>query len=135
MDKYLILLSRALVAAIFLFSGFGKIIGFQAMVAMAGSAGLPLPTVAIGIAIAIEIAGGLAILLGWQVRWASVALFLFLIPATLVFHAARMQTIEVLKNLAIMGGLLRFYIDASGEAARKDVSSGPDVRAGWKKIA
>jgi hypothetical protein len=67
--------------------------------------------------------------------WASLALFLFLIPTTLVFHAARMQTIEVLKNLAIMGGLLRFYLDASGEAARKDVSSGPDGRAGWKKIA
>ena len=135
MNKYLILLSRALVAAIFLFSGFGKIANFQAMVAMAGSAGLPLPTVAIGIAIAIEMAGGLAILLGWQVRWASLALFLFLIPTTLVFHAAKMQTVEVLKNLAIMGGLLRFYVDASGEAARKDVSRSPDERTGWKKIA
>ena len=135
MNKYLILLSRALVAAIFLFSGFGKIMGFQAMAGMAGSAGLPLPTVAIGIAIAIEIAGGLAILLGWQVRWASLALFLFLIPTTLVFHAAKMQTVEVLKNLAIMGGLLQFYINASSEAARKDASSAPDIRAGWKKTA
>jgi len=134
MNTYLILLSRALVAAIFLCSGFGKIIGFQAMVAMARSAGLPLPAVAIGIASAIEIAGGLAILLGWQVRWASLVLFLFLIPTTLVFHVAKMQTVEVLKNLAIMGGLLRFYIDASGDAARKDVASAPDVRAGWKKI-
>jgi putative oxidoreductase len=134
MYKYLNLLSRALVAAIFLFSGFGKITGFQAMVAIAGSAGLPLPTFAIGIAIAIEIAGGLAILLGWQVRWASLVLFLFLIPTTLVFHAAKMQTVEVLKNLAIMGGLLRFYVDAAGEAVRKDASP-PDVRAGWKKTA
>jgi hypothetical protein len=40
-----------------------------------------------------------------------------------------------LKNLAIMGGLLRFYVDASGEAARKDVSRSPDERTGWKKIA
>src|SRR5216684_8554952 len=131
MNKYLNPLSRALLAAIFVVSGFGKIAGFHETVAMAGAAGLPLPAFSIAIAALIEIAGGLALLAGWRVRWASLALIVFLIPATLLFHAAhmgdpvqgRMQTIEVLKNLAILGGLLRFYVDSSGGA----VAARPEV--------
>jgi len=133
MNKYLNSLSRVLIAVIFVVSGFGKVTGFHEMVAMAGAAGLPLPTIAIAIAALIEIAGGFALLAGWQVRWASLALFAFLIPATLLFHAAhlgdpvqgRMQMIEVLKNLAIMGGLLKFYVDSSGESA--SVVARPEV--------
>ena len=132
MNKYLNPLSRALVAAIFLVSGLGKIAGFHDTVAMAGSAGLPLPAFSIGIAALVEIAGGLALLAGWQVRWASLALIAFLIPATLVFHAAhlgdpvqsRMQMVEVMKNLAILGGLLRFYADASSEAPEMAAQAG-----------
>jgi putative oxidoreductase len=124
MNKYLNPVSRALLAAIFVVSGFGKIAGFHEMVAMAGSAGLPLPAFSIAIAALVEIAGGLALLAGWQVRWASLALIVFLIPATLVFHAAhlgdpaqsRMQMVEVMKNLAILGGLLKFHADASSDA-------------------
>jgi putative oxidoreductase len=124
MTRYLNPLSRALVAIIFIVSGVGKVFGFNEMVTVASSAGLPLPAVSIAIAALIEIAGGLALLAGWQVRWASLALVIFLIPTTLLFHAAhlgdpgqgRTQMVEVLKNLAIMGGLLKFYVDASGKA-------------------
>src|SRR5439155_11823135 len=90
MNKYLNPLSRALVAAIFLVSGYGKMAGFHQMVTMAGAAGLPLPTISIALAALIEIAGGLALLAGWQVRWTSLALALFLIPVTLVFHASHL---------------------------------------------
>ena len=121
MNKYLNPLSRALVAAIFLASGYGKIADFHQMVTMAGAAGLPLPTISIALAALLEIAGGLALLAGWQVRWTSLALALFLIPTTLLFHAAhlgdpgqgQMQMVQVLKNLAIIGGLLQFYVAAS----------------------
>src|SRR5438105_4122644 len=123
MNKYLNLLSRFLIAAIFVVSGCGKVANFQGMVAMAGSAGLPLPAFAIAVAALVEIIAGLALLAGWQVRWASLALIVFLIPTTLVFHAshlgdagqANLQMIEVLKNLAILGGLLKFYADAPVE--------------------
>jgi putative oxidoreductase len=127
-NKYLNPLSRALIAVIFLVSGVGKVLSFQQMVRAASSAGLPLPSIAIAIAALIEIIAGLALLAGWQVRWTSLTLFVYLIPTTLIFHAAklsdpaqaRMQMVEVLKNLAIMGGLLKFYVDASGGAARDE---------------
>ena len=121
MNKSLNFLSRALIAVIFVLSGFMKLANFQGMAGMAASTGLPLPSISIALAAFIEIAAGLALVAGWQVRWASLALFLYLIPATLIFHAAKlsdpaqaqMQMVEVLKNLAIMGGLLKFYVDAS----------------------
>lgn len=115
------LLSRALIAAIFLYSGFLKIVAFGPTVSYAASAGLPAPAAGIAAAIAIELGAGLAFLLGWRIRWTSLALFLYMIPTTLIFHAAhlgdaaqfRAQIVEVMKNLAIMGGLLKFYVDAS----------------------
>jgi putative oxidoreductase len=146
MSRYLNPLSRALVAAIFLVSGFGKLANFQQMAAIGASAGLPVPSVSIALAAVVELAGGLALLLGWQVRWASLALLLFLIPTTLLFHAAnlgnpaqaQMQMVEVLKNLAIMGGLLNFYADASSSASKKiEQSRGQlaDSRGRWGNVA
>jgi putative oxidoreductase len=136
MNKYLNPLSRALLAAIFIASGFGKVAAFQQTVAMAGAAGLPMPTISIAAGALIEIVGGLALLAGWQLRWASLALLVFMIPTTLVFHAAhigdpvqgRMQMVEVLKNLAIMGGLLKFYVDATGGVATAAIHPGVDTQ-------
>src|SRR5215210_5919727 len=107
MNKSLNFLSRALIAAIFLISGIMKVVNFQAMAGMGAAAGLPLPSISIALAAFVEIAGGLALIAGWQVHWASLALFLFLIPTTLIFHASKlgdpaqvqMQMVEVLKNL------------------------------------
>jgi len=145
-NKYLNPLSRALLAAVFLVSGFGKLAGFHQMTAMGASAGLPFPSVSIALAAVVELAGGLALLIGWQVRWASLALFLFLIPTTLLFHAAnlgnpaqaQMQMVEVLKNLAIMGGLLKFYADASSSISKKVEQSSDqiaDSRHRWDNVA
>ena len=122
---YLNVLARLLVSLIFLVSGFMKFMNYQGMVQVGAGAGLPAPAISIALAGVIEVVGGLALLIGWKVHWASLALFLYLIPATLIFHAAhlrdagqgQMQMVEVLKNLAIMGGLLKFYIDAASEAA------------------
>jgi len=63
----------------------------------------------------VELIGGLALVFGVFPRLAALALFAFLIPATLVGHAFWLakdasvfagQLINFLKNLAIMGGLL-----------------------------
>jgi putative oxidoreductase len=115
--RYLDVVSRILLATIFLVSGFSKVVDFQAISAMSAGAGLPAAQAAIAIAAAIEIVGGLALAIGWQTRWASLVLFLFLIPTTLMFHVLPMadpaqrqaQMVQVLKNLAIMGGLLQVY--------------------------
>jgi len=111
---------RVLLALIFVISGFGKITGFEGTVGYIASKGMPLPQLAAVGAIAVELIGGILLIVGWQTRWAATAIFLFLIPTTLIFHpfwavtggAARMETIQFMKNLCIMGGML--YVMAFG---------------------
>ncbi len=62
-------------------------------------------------AIAVELLGELSILLvlGIKLRWGAIALALFLIPATFIFHtdfSDPIQQIMFFKNLAMLGGLL-----------------------------
>jgi len=108
------LLGRILVSVVFIMGGVGKIAGFSAEQGMVAAKHLPLPAVALGIALVIELVGGLAILLGLFTRFTSWILFLYLIPTTFLFHNFWAQTgmdaldaqIHFEKNLAIMGGLL-----------------------------
>jgi putative oxidoreductase len=116
------LVGRALLALIFIVSGFGKITGFAATAGYMASKGLPMTQVLLVGAILTELGGGLLILLGWKARWAALAIFLFLIPTTLIFHAfwglsaadAQGQMIHFMKNLAIMGGMLLIFAHGPG---------------------
>jgi putative oxidoreductase len=116
------LLARILLAIIFIKSGFGKIGGFENVVAAIGGKGIPLPQVAAAITIAIELLGGLLLLVGWKARWAALLIFLWLIPTTLLFHnfwavppeQYMNQQNHFLKNVAIMGGLLMVWAFGPG---------------------
>lgn len=130
MNRNLLRLSRALVALIFILSGIGKVANFEATKAFMAGAGFPLPALFLVSAIALEMGGGAALLFGIKTRWAAIALIVFLIPATLIFHAAHLgdpqqgqqQMIQVLKNLAIIGALLAFAVEGGAFAvARKEM--------------
>lgn len=107
MDSFLNLAARILMSQIFIVSGIGKITGYagtQAYMAKAGVPGALLPLV-----ILTELGGGLALLFGFQARWAALALAGFSLLAALLFHlhpGDQMQMINFMKNLAIAGGLL-----------------------------
>ena len=113
---------RIFLALIFVVSGVGKITGYAGTAAYMASKGLPLVEILLPLAIAVELGGGLLLALGWKARWAAVALFLFLIPTTLIFHQfwgidpklAQMQKIHFLKNVAIMGGMLMVLAIGAG---------------------
>ncbi|MFN7086339.1 MAG: DoxX family protein [Burkholderiales bacterium] len=108
------LAGRILLSFIFLQSGYDKMFNFSKTAAYMAAKGLPLAEVLLVPTIVILLAGGLTILFGWYVRWGALALFLFLIPATLVFHpywtfpeAQQLnQFHHFVKNLALMGALL-----------------------------
>jgi putative oxidoreductase len=111
---YLVSAGRVLLSLIFILSGVSKIMEWSGTSEFMASEGLPLVPLLLGAATAIEIAGGLSVLLGWKARWGAWLLFLYLIPTTLIFHdfwaftgaEQQMQLINFLKNLSIMGGLL-----------------------------
>ncbi|MES1150662.1 MAG: DoxX family protein [Dongia sp.] len=115
--RFLPLLGRILIASLFVPAGFGKLTGFKGAVDYAASAGMPVPSLAIAAAIAIELGCGLLLLIGWKTRWAAAAMALFSVVAALVFHnnfADQNMQIHFFKNLAIAGGLLNFVYFGAG---------------------
>ena len=116
------LVGRLLISQIFLFSGVTKIAMYSHIVGFAAAKGIPMPGIAIALAAATEILGGLAILVGFQTRAAAWLLFLYLIPATLIFHnfwalsgaEHQEQFMNFIKNLTIMGGLLILAASGAG---------------------
>jgi putative oxidoreductase len=108
------LVGRVLLAVLFIISGYGKIGGFDGTVQALAGKGMPLPTVAAAIALAIEFLGGLMLAVGWKARWVAVVIVLFTIAASFLFHdfwnladaARRTNQVMFMKNIAIIGGLL-----------------------------
>jgi putative oxidoreductase len=108
------LIGRIALAAIFVLSGLQKLIDFTGTASMIASAGVPLPTVAAAVAVVIELGGGLAIFAGWMTRVAALAIVVFLIIVSPIFHnfwtmegeARMMNQIMFLKNVSMLGGFL-----------------------------
>ncbi len=115
------LVGRALLAAIFIYAGIGKIGGYEGTAGYMQSFGIPgalLPAV-----IALELGGGLLLLAGAFSRFAALALAIFTIAAGVIFHgntADQMQWLLLTKNVAIAGGLLMVFAHGPGRYAVND---------------
>jgi putative oxidoreductase len=116
------LVGRILLAAIFVISGFGKIGGFEGTAGYIASKGLPMPQVLAALTIALELGGGILLIIGFKARWVALLFFLWLIPTTFIFHKfwgidaaqAQAQMINFLKNVSIMGGMLLLFAFGPG---------------------
>jgi putative oxidoreductase len=110
----LVLVGRVLLSLIFVLSGFSKITGWTETGAYMAAKGMPFVPFFLVIAIILELGGGLAVALGVRARWGALALMVFVIPTTLIFHnfwtlagpERQLQMIMFLKNLSMLGGLL-----------------------------
>ena len=111
------LLGRFLITFLFFRSALGKITDFSGVAGGMTAKGMPYAEVLLVGTIAFEIVGSLCVLLGWNARWGALALLIFVIPATLIFHnywaidpaqvrELTNQTNHFFKNLTIMGALV-----------------------------
>jgi putative oxidoreductase len=67
--------------------------------------------------IALEVLGGLAIIVGWQTRWVSLALAGFSILSAIIFHnnfSDQNEMANFMKNIAISGGFLFLFANGAG---------------------
>jgi uncharacterized membrane protein YphA (DoxX/SURF4 family) len=119
-DDILALVGRLFLAIIFLASAFGKITNFDGTVQYMDVHGMPATTFFCVIAIAIEAFGSVSLVLGYKTRWGAGALAVFLVAATWVFHTAPDQRIQLLKNLAILGGLFNVMAFGPGPISLED---------------
>ena len=116
LSRYGILFARVMVSMVFLLNALGVIdqtIPAREMVERGAPSALVPVMMLVGRSV--ELVAGLALILGIFPRLAALALFAFLVPATLVSHSFWLsagtpafmgQLINFSKNLAILGGLL-----------------------------
>ena len=106
---------RVFLATIFFMSGLSKISGYagtQGYMEAMGVPGMLLPLV-----IALEVLGGLAIILGWKTKLVALALAGFSLVSAIIFHADfsdQMQMGMFMKNVAIAGGFLMLFAQGPG---------------------
>ena len=112
------LLGRLFLAIIFIQSGLSKMSDYAAtqgyMDAMGVSSAL-LPLV-----IALEVLGGIAIVIGFKARLVALAMAGFSLLSALLFHtnfSDQTQTIMLMKNIAIAGGFLMIVAHGAGAYA------------------
>jgi putative oxidoreductase len=117
-----VLVARLLLALMFLLAGIEKFTGLEGTAGYIASAGLPMPKLLAVASAVVEVLGSVLLIVGWQARWAALALAGFTLLANLLFHnywtlPADQQMIAqlfFLKNLAVMGGLLMVFAFGPG---------------------
>jgi putative oxidoreductase len=78
---------RIVVGIVFTAHGWQKVhMGVHGVAGFLGSIGIPVPTVAAGILIAVEFLGGIALILGLGTRWAAMLLAFDMVVAILAVH-------------------------------------------------
>ena len=116
------LVGRILLAILFMKSGWGKIGGFEQTAAMMASKGVPMAQIALIVTIVLELGAGLMLVVGYKARWAALAIALWLIPVTIMFHGywnvpadqVMNQTNHFFKNVSIFGGMLMVFAFGPG---------------------
>ena len=120
-----VVVARVLLALMFILGGFSKFAGLEGTAGYIASKGLPMPAVLAFLTAALEVVGGLALAIGFHARIAALALALFTLLATVLFHnfwampadQAFVQQLMFMKNLAVAGGLLFVFSLGAGPAS------------------
>lgn len=117
-----LLVGRVLLALMFVTAGFSKLTGLEGTAGYIASVGLPAPMLLSVAAGVLELVAGVLIIVGWQARWAALALALFTVVASVLFHnywakpadKAFMEQLMFMKNMSITGGLLVLFAFGAG---------------------
>lgn len=105
-------IGRALIAFLFIPAGITKILGPKPF--LDHMAEHRIPGALLPLVIALEIGAGGLVLVGWQGRWAALALAGFCVTTAFVFHldlGDKVERTQFVKDLAVAGGL--FILAAS----------------------
>jgi putative oxidoreductase len=120
--NFLLLVGRVLLGFLFLQAGYYKLMGIAGTTAYLTNLKVPAPELMAWVVGAFEAIVGAALILGIATRYASLAVFIFVLIATALAHrywefpAAQLgaQWNNMVKNLAIMGGALALFITGAG---------------------
>ncbi len=117
-----LLVSRILLAALFVLFGWTKLTGFSGTVDYMAHVGAPVPMVSAIIAVVMEFVVGILIVVGFYTRPLAVLLALYTVGTAIIGHHFWNQTgteqmmnmINFYKNVSIAGGLLALAVAGPG---------------------
>jgi putative oxidoreductase len=132
-----LLMGRLFVAALFLPSGFHKLMTFSAFAASLKAKGLPFAVLWAAVMVAAEVLGPIALIIGAWPRWTALALVAFTAVTLWLNHRTSFagavfrprQNADLYRTLAIMGGLLFYFASGPGAWSWKGSSAGRAAKA------
>ncbi|HEY3803915.1 MAG TPA: DoxX family protein [Kofleriaceae bacterium] len=113
----------------------------SATIGYAASQGVPLASLAVPVSGILALLGGLSIALGYKTKLGALALVAFLVPVTFMMHnfwavtdpmMHQMQMVMFMKNIALVGGALTFFVHGAGAYS---VDSRLERRTGVASVA
>jgi putative oxidoreductase len=119
----IILVARLLLATLFLIFGWRKLRDFSGTVSQMVELGVPMPTLAAGVATFMELPVAFAVAVGAFTRPSALLLVLYTLGTALIGHhywtvtgADRVDSMDgFYKNLSIIGGFLLLYVTGAGK--------------------
>lgn len=119
----LLLVARVLLVVLFVLFGWSKLTGFSGTEQYMASTGTPIPALAAVIAIVMELAVGIVIVVGFKTRVLALVLALYTLGTAFIGHHFWTQTgmeqyinmINFYKNISIIGGLLLLFVTGPGK--------------------
>jgi putative oxidoreductase len=117
------LVGRVLIGLLFLMNVWPRMMsGLPGFTRYLTSLGMPAPEFFTWLSTGIELVAGIALVLGVATRYSALLFFLYVLIATVIAHryweypaaAQSAQYFNVLKNIAIMGGLVLLFITGAG---------------------
>jgi putative oxidoreductase len=117
------LAGRVMLALLFFYGGYSKLMGTAATAGYFGKLGLPAPEILVWVVIAVELLGALLIVIGWQTRIVAWGMAIFTVATAVIGHRFwgidpaqfNGQFTQFLKNLGIAGGFLMLAACGPGQ--------------------
>jgi putative oxidoreductase len=122
-DSGVILIARIALAALFVWAGAMKLLGYAALVGYLQSKGVPFVAVAAPVVVAVELLGGLLLIVGFRIRALGLILAIYAVATAVVGHdfwnvtdasVQRDMVVHFWKNIGIAGGFLLLTVTGAG---------------------
>ncbi len=125
-DSGIILIARLALSVLFLWSGVMKLLGYGAFVGYLQAKGVPFVQIAAPLATAVEVIGGILLVVGFLIRPLGLLMAAYTIATAILGHDfwnvtnAALQhdmVIHFWKNVGIAGGFLLLVVTGAGGAS------------------
>ncbi|HHZ07618.1 MAG TPA: DoxX family protein [Rhizobiales bacterium] len=116
-NNFVLLASRIMMVLLFLVSGAGMASMPSGIAGYFSSLGIPAAGLVVWLVVILKIVAGLAIVFGFQTRYAAYAFAAFCVVAALIGHnnfADQNEMTQFLKDISIAGGFLALSVAGPG---------------------